>query len=410
MGNGFLMIDTCPSTWRNKIIKQKCEEDSGELLTILPVTDGAQNIIYKNVFCAVCNEATNLKYWKIELLKTVVSNRGNQTLKEILSQTTKWKFVSHENYTKYIRYCIPQHPGCKNGTSLAHLVRMNSSELQTVCNSYSFPLVVFHTCTKTTWHRNLHCMLCDGITYTKNCNRHLRPFVPQTIAFDFVAHGSSSSPQDPKTTHIKRYHCDAKSVYDPFTDKCQSLNEEITVNNKTNISAQVEKKVPTKLRNSTCMELSGNSSRNVSILSDGSLVINGRIRDDLKLEVIDNSSFICWSNNQSFTSRGRPEKGTSEKVLDMITAVGFALSSACLLFLLVTYTIFPELRTTPGKCVMSLSCALLLYMVCHVFMTSTSSPVLCVGNAIVFHYSVLSVFAWLSAFAFDISKRFGSQG
>lgn len=402
------MIDTCQPSWTNKNIKQKCEEDSDELLTILPVTDGVRKTIYKNVFCAVCNQATNVTYWKIEISKTIVEKAGNQTLGDILAQTTKWKFVNH--YTEHTRYCMPKHPGCRNESSLAHLVRMSSRELQTVCNSYSFPVEVKHTCSKKESYRNLHCMLCAGVTYKDDCYFNFKPFAPQTIAFDFIAQGSQTSPPyDPHSTRVKRYSCNAASFYNPFTDQCQTLNEENTVNNKTNVSTHVEIKVHKIFRNS-CMELSGNSSQNASVLSNGSLIINGKIRHDMKLKVIDNSSYICWTDTQSSTSRGHPEKDPSKSVLEVISAVGFVLSSTCLLFLLVTYSIYPELRTTPGKCVMSLSCALLLYMVCHVPITSTSHPDLCVGNAIVFHYSVLSVFTWLSVFAFDISKRFGGQG
>ncbi|XP_031552760.1 uncharacterized protein LOC116289946 isoform X2 [Actinia tenebrosa] len=391
---GFLMIDTCPSTFKNAAVK---------------------TTLYKNVFCAFCNEARNLKYWKVEIPKNFVKNGGNQTLEEILAQTKKWKFINPDNYSKYLSYCKPQHPGCKNGTSLAHLLRMNKSELETICNSYSFPLEVCHrSISNGKIHRNLHCMLCDGIRIryndTMSCHDTEGGLISQTIAFDFVAHDSAGNPQDKETTRTIRYRCDAMSAYNPFTNKCHSLNGESTMNNRTNVSGQVIKKVQTTLLNSTCMEVSGNSSQNISVLSNGSLLINGKIREDIKLEVIDNSSYICWNNyTESYTSRGHPEKGPHKTVLGIITAVCFALSTTCLLYLLVTYTIFPELRTTPGKTVMSLSCALMLYMACHLPLTSTSYPVLCVGNAIVLHYAVLSVFAWLSVLAFDISKRFGGK-
>jgi hypothetical protein len=361
---------------------------------------------YKNIFCAICNKATNLKYWKIEAELGFIGS-GNVTIQDIFSQKKAWKLVNRENYT---RYCKPQYPGCKNESSLAHLLRMNSTRLQSICNSYSFPIKVCSRPASERISRNLHCMFCEGkqyneATFKEDCGGNQGLLPPQTITFNFAAHeGSSSSHNDNFETRLIQYRCDAQTVYDPFSDKCRSLSDK----NDKEIPGH-EKEKQKSYNNSKCLQISANNSQIASVLSNGSITIKGRIHN-VSLVAIDNSSFICWNDTSSTSYPGASKSRQRTTAPQVITAIGFALSSAFLIFLLFTYIIYPDLRTTPGKCVMSLSCAVLLYMACHVPLTSTSYPVLCIGNAIVLHYSLLAVFSWMGVLAFDICKRFGSQG
>ncbi|KAK3721601.1 hypothetical protein QZH41_000139 [Actinostola sp. cb2023] len=402
------------------------------MLTMLPMADGNNSRIYKNIFCALCNKAENPTYWTIQIEKKYNIDY-QKPISEILAKND-WKAIEPEDL-RGEKYCQPKFSECKNET--ANLLRMRSDQLSSLCNEYSFLVKI---CSRSTRIRNLHCMLCAGEIYSEeDLNSSNKPSVlpPQTIAFDFRVNGQTIDSQ----TKLIRYRCKPDTFYDPFRDRCLDINGEIP--NMARKSGQNTKCIPgndpsvnvlgngtiivndttrsdaalvqidnssyvclnkTERPNMNCVP--GNDAR-VTVLGNGTIIVNGTIRSDMDLVVIDNSSYVCWNKTRVFPNIA--ESLTSMFGLQVITTVGFALSTLFLVFLLATYILYADLRTTPGKGVMSLSCALLVYMACHVPLTSTSYPFLCVTNAIVFHFSLLSVFFWLSALAYDLMKRFGSR-
>jgi len=84
-------------------------------------------------------------------------------------------------------------------------------------------------------------------------------------------------------------------------------------------------------------------------------------------------------------------------------------SIAFLLFLLVTYLLFAELRTFPGKKVMHLSCAMIamqsIYLVSDPDVVSSG---VCAVIGVLLHYFGLVVFSWMSTIAYNIQKVFSS--
>ncbi|EDO28436.1 predicted protein, partial [Nematostella vectensis] len=82
-------------------------------------------------------------------------------------------------------------------------------------------------------------------------------------------------------------------------------------------------------------------------------------------------------------------------VLRMVTFVCLLISVIALGFVLVTYSLFSELRTTPGKNLMNLSTAILLS---QIFWLSGSGQVhdrtACTVVAILLHYFFLASFIW----------------
>ncbi|CAH3028094.1 unnamed protein product, partial [Porites evermanni] len=88
------------------------------------------------------------------------------------------------------------------------------------------------------------------------------------------------------------------------------------------------------------------------------------------------------------------------------TYVGCAISITSLILLLGVYIIFPELRTLPGKNLMSLSISMLFYHTFFLMSGQTNRPHLGMAVSILLHYFLLSTFFWMSVMAFDVAKTF----
>ena len=99
-------------------------------------------------------------------------------------------------------------------------------------------------------------------------------------------------------------------------------------------------------------------------------------------------------------------------VLIYVTFTGTLLSIISLCFLLCVYFCFTELRNLPGKCLISLSVALLCYQA--VFLGAAVKPrkvdALCKVVAIFLHFFLLAAFSWMSVMAFDTASTFTVKG
>lgn len=145
----------------------------------------------------------------------------------------------------------------------------------------------------------------------------------------------------------------------------------------------------------------------------------------LSPEVYNNDSFIAinktlylcsnFSRNCTKIVKKKPENdqnSTQEQSLTfiVITYVGFSLSIISLIFLLVTYCLFGELRTYPGKAVIHLSCAMIVMQ--SVYFASDPDVVSSMAWAVLgtlLHYSILVVFLWMGAIAHNTQKTFSKQ-
>ena len=143
-------------------------------------------------------------------------------------------------------------------------------------------------------------------------------------------------------------------------------------------------------------------------------------------KIYDNGSYIlthdglvlCSNFTRNFTVsvvktveqnvNGEPHQSLT---LRIITYVGFALSIVFLLFLLVTYFLFAELRTNFGKMVMHLSCAMIamqsVYFACDPDVVSSA---VCAVMGALLHFTILAVFFWMSAIAHNTQKTFANPG
>ena len=123
----------------------------------------------------------------------------------------------------------------------------------------------------------------------------------------------------------------------------------------------------------------------------------------------DGTVLICTQFKQNYTT-SRKTAAKDELTLIVLTYVGFSLSIIGLLALLVTYTVFRELRTLPGKNLMSLCISLCLaetLWLCGSLATANETA--CTVIAIANHYFFLVFFAASSVIAFHSCLIFGKK-
>ncbi|KAK3729992.1 hypothetical protein QZH41_000949 [Actinostola sp. cb2023] len=100
-----------------------------------------------------------------------------------------------------------------------------------------------------------------------------------------------------------------------------------------------------------------------------------------------------------------------DEVLSILTLVCMVISIIALVFVLVTYSLFTELRTPPGINLMNLSISILLAQLLWILGSGqTDTPIACTVIAVLLHYFFLVSFVWTSIIAFDTWRAFTGKG
>ena len=224
----------------------------------------------------------------------------------------------------------------------------------------------------------------------------------QSTVFVFSIYGKKSKKFDEKTLLVN-FSCQASEVYDPFKGKfltAQSPEERATgfaiPANSTNTKKQC--RGPLFLPNEFI------------ILCNNSAFIypHQKIYKNNSYILLNKSLVLCSNKTILMTiATSTNNKPPQKRTLNFITCVGFLLSIIALIFLLVTYFLFAELRTYPGKAVMHQSCAMIgMQSVYFLSDPDVVSPAVCAVMGGLFHYFILVVFLWMSAIAHNTQKAF----
>jgi len=285
--------------------------------------------------------------------------------------------------------------------------------LRELCSFYVVP-----ACT------NPHCDICkgEGIEWyaceaprTGGEGSHYSMPPPLNILFDFSSSCHSLQVGDRKTV-IKNKRCSENFVFDPVAEKCvqiyfpisnfeiiDSRNFGVSKNNSYINGSQVENKI-------NCSHVKVNIS-SVTYLSNGSIWISlhKRMYNKERYFINGTSVFLCADFKRAYTVT-EELASTEISPLQIVTYIGCIISMISLIALLGIYIALPELRTLPGKNLISLSCAMLLYHIFFLLTDQTSKPNLCMAVSVLLHYFLLSSFCWMGVMAFDVKKTFGVKG
>jgi len=126
----------------------------------LPVFDRSNNVTYRSIACAKCNNAGNLSFWGLEIANcwspSLESLQANVTaIKRFLKENDQcsWRYVPLSNLTQPYKRCIPQDMVCaSNQLPVMSVIRK-------LCSSYSMPIMIAGL--NTLSFRNPHCALCQ---------------------------------------------------------------------------------------------------------------------------------------------------------------------------------------------------------------------------------------------------------
>ncbi|KAJ7376542.1 hypothetical protein OS493_033998 [Desmophyllum pertusum] len=259
------------------------------------------------------------------------------------------------------------------------------TKIKRLCRSYSNAIKVFDDDRKTPilHFKNPHCALLTNpnvlVNKSVECYGGLRVFprLSWTLFVFSKLHKKGHIPYGEITVRVK-FNCQINEVYDPFQKRCLPVHSGPSNSNNTSTTDQCRgPRFPP---------------NEFVVLSNNSVLIipHSKVYNNDSYILVNQALILCINVSRNFTSRNGPKKitpaETAEKppshalALRVLTYVGFSLSIIALLFLLVTYFLFAELRTYPVCAVMG---ALL-------------------------HYFILAVFLWMSVIAHNTQKTFST--
>ncbi|XP_003723996.2 adhesion G protein-coupled receptor E2 [Strongylocentrotus purpuratus] len=145
------------------------------------------------------------------------------------------------------------------------------------------------------------------------------------------------------------------------------------------------------------------------------VVYNETEYEDELFEYVSNTSIrICVTHNNFSTvleQEGEVEEVPTTKTVNVqliYSHVLLAISTLCLILLIVTYLMFPELRNFQGCAILSFALSLLISQIClqYVAPYARRTTALCQGVAVLAHFTLLCAFAWMTLLAFDLCRSF----
>ena len=348
----------------------------------LPMFDAQNNITYRSIACARCNNADRQKLISWGLRVTCPDRRTKlpqdkniNTIKTFLKDKCSWNYESTVNLSRIFESCVVRDTLCDSSTQFSGVTLVKE-----LCSSYSMLFSVKVSQYVTHFYRNPHCAICNpqGKQYGTNENE------------ESDTSGSHPPPLGPPLSVL------------------------LDISSETFVKPQVTH--PSILINCS-FEV-----KNCSVLFEGkkcliisSAEVNQSSTLPLNRGVIHIPSYKVGLQHVygNFLSVLCPADEDKRKMEDeiYITFIGSILSISSLFFLVVVYMSFKELRNLPGKCLVSLSIALVWYQIIFC-LSAVSKDVegLCKAVAICLHFFFLAAFSWTSVIAFDTANTFKVQG
>ena len=403
------MVGKCPPYWNDAKTAHGCSSTnfSADPLTGLPVVDITSNITYANSYCAMCHGMSqNLILWTIKIYSSWY-NQHQTTLQDVESPGTMWEAVPLEK-------AMPER--CVVTPSQAYTEP--DTKIKQLCRSYANGIHISQTLNTGRNYKSPHCAIVEGYNISAAthvlCSEGLggggRPFLSTTL-FTFSGFAETTKIQrlDAKTVRV-RFNCSRDEIYDPFKDRCLPVQV---------VSSPVRGNDTNKTEEYLCRGPRYHSEE-FRVFSNNSILLfpHQTIYPNGSYILVNQSLILCSNFSRSYTKRidahvAEKETTSSQSftAVHIITYVGFSLSIIFLIFLLVTYFLFAELRTYPGKRVTHLSCAMIAMQ--SVYFASdpaaVSSAVCAVVGALL-HFFILVSFLWMSAIAHNTQKTFSTMG
>lgn len=143
------------------------------------------------------------------------------------------------------------------------------------------------------------------------------------------------------------------------------------------------------------------------IPNNGNIMVDGTMFEPGEYIPMETGVAVCISSPTTMRVKGweRVVNGVDH----YITVVGCSCSIVCYIWVMLTYTIIPALKTIPGK---NIVCLCFTLMFCDILLlcgTANLKYQICAAFGVLLHYFALSAQFWAGIVAFDIWSTFNSR-
>ena len=417
------IISRCPHQSSSNIVRQRCETpDEEDIFERTPVSGETSGILYRNLFCAMCNHE-NYILWQAELdCGWKVRYTGDFDAKQLLSESGNCRIkFSPPTFQMGARSCMPTISNCAVSDDL---------ETQSQCTNDPRSLVFVGQKV----YKNSMCALCnqelkENITCIpdyelitnhkpdkrKNYNYSYRLLIDfNTLSSNEII--GTRRKFNRKEEDISK-SCLGQMVYDPFAKVCRNLRCEAPF-------SYVDGKCVFQKTNKTKTELQAMNDTH-KLLCPHVLLNKSEFRITNESNIIEISSGVIFSFSESFlgedyalvciksryndTNDKQDESITliftsAESVLSIICE---SLSIICLFIGVSVYSCIPNLRNIPGR---NLLCLMSSLLIAQLFFIAAPLAVgmnaICLLMAVIIHYFFLAAFFWMNIMAIDMFLTF----
>ncbi|XP_028399588.1 uncharacterized protein LOC114522997 [Dendronephthya gigantea] len=389
---GHEVITKCPKSFYDSKMKRKCENpvsyESG------PFVEGKDGRTYRNEDCARCNGVKNRVTWNTGL---ACDKSTFDLIKERL-ENRHFNFTEEEREMIRNSCDVEMSPPDKSTTFQCKIVAECQNKIHpdySKCLLYKQEVGSYNFQT----YKNPHCAKCSGILMFQLFFRRMASKDDKkslAILFDF----SKASQIYGSEEEIAA--CPKDELYDSEEKACRKPQYDVR---------------RLKLLNWTCLfmnETFSNSSQHIVQYENGSVFISShqRVYEPKDYHRHGENITVCGNFTKYFLKTTKTSTTQLFSTAEFnLTVVGYTSSIISLLLVLITYFLFSELRTLPGKMTICLAIALLfsqLFFLVDIFGDFSGS--LCKGIAIILHYLYLASFSWMTVLAYDVAKTFTSNG
>ena len=437
-GGHYWMVSTCSSKWLKEMgnskdvqkIVKNCTNQLDRSIRLPPVTDLDSGLVYKNKYCAICNCVSNGTVWgygfkcAYELLYLLINS--NYTLnEEDFNHFCKIDtFVEPSSLPPSVppaRQCYPQIDSCLELDTLNGLMMTswNSSYYHSVVNlcreGHFQNHIVLKGGLSSIPYRNEYCALCNGVDIT-DIGCFIGPFepinqnasipnlgpTPFNIIMDIFGNGRVATASYETMSSVLVFCSERTEVYDPATEQCRPI-----------VSRRVNNSLLDIDENSTWSNCSGElialtDPTAFEFISTDVLIYNEELYT-VEFSTSNGTPIVCvnFTINGTIVSTVNVLTFTYPAEYLILTYIGCPLSVIGCILILLTYSLFKELRTLPSLILMYLAVAILIgnLLILVGGPVGEMVRIICTPVAIITHYIFLTQFAWMTLMSTEITRN-----
>ncbi|KAH3733303.1 hypothetical protein DPMN_039729 [Dreissena polymorpha] len=467
-GRGFPVASQCKREWTNIEIKDLCERKTDYMILNNPVTDViAPHIIYRNMYCALCNEVNDFVFWKsdvecpipydsTELETNLRTQKKQQKPPKNRESYCSFKFTPPNMNATY-RPCLLKPPvsKCPPGSD---------PNLADMCENGRY-FIVYHFDIHSSY-RNELCAICNNIpeehifcyptrfsmtgsgtmpsfSFTVDLTNktgpsvHLKHECKDNYEFDVTSGHCISKTSGTidsenhnfrmlvdlntifrnkpgQSVHLKR-ECKNNEAYDVLIGQCRFITcpPRYVLNQHyclplTGIDDNITKTI------CVYVKLEWTDFYEYQMFNDSWIYVflTGQIVHDSMLFRNGTDLFRCLitSLEVSNSTKSKPGVIIWQDLQSKFSFIGLNVSLSFLLITIVAYMLFKQLVTIQGKLQFCLILSLFLAELSFIAAPYTKSiPPVCKYMGVCTHLFFLTTFCWTNIISFDIWRTFSNQ-